>query len=484
MLIKKRISIPDSVKSGMVYLVSTILSNGLAIIMVSIFTRIMPTSEVGIVNLFTSWYAVLSGVVTLGLTSGGLTMSFKNFSNEKDQYLSSILTLTSISALVVDVLFLVFIDFFCDWFHLPRSLIVLMAVCFLVNPAYDFWLVKQRYDYKYKLSGTLMITGSILASLLALLAVLKLSPDSVFSSAEVRLFGMYSVTLSIGLIMWLVIFFKGKTFVNVKYWKYSLKLSFPLVGQMLATQILGFSDRIMIERYCGESQVGIYGTIYTIGTLTAMLWTAINGTFTPYIYKNIEENGDAVKRNSFLVILFFSIVSIMVVLFGPEIVRIVGTEEYYKGVYIIPPVAAGVYLVAIGDMYSDLLIYAQKTKYIMFGTIIGAILNVLLNSVFISKYGYIVAAFTTLFAYIFMTVMLVMFARNVYKTQKIRIDDVFAQKRILVCAIATIIIDLLCMITYGNDIVRYILIAIVFFVMFYIMKKYKVFVALKGIFIR
>lgn len=479
MLMKNRINISDSVKSGVIHVVSSILSNGLAIITVPIFTRIMPSSEVGLVNLFISWYAILNGVVTLGLTSGGLTMSLKTFCNEKNQYLSSILSITTISALVVDILLFTFIDFFSDLFRMPTNLIVLMAVCFLFNPAYDFWLVKQRYEYKYKLSGTLMISSSILASLLAVLAVLKLPNDSVFTYAEARLFGTYSVTLSIALIIWLVIFIKGKTFVNIRYWTYSLKLSLPLVGQMLAVQILGFSDRIMIEKYCGKSQVGIYGTIYTIGTLTTMLWTAINGTFTPYIYKNIEENGRLVKKNSFLIILFFSLVSIIVVLFGPEIAKIVGPEEYYMGVYIIPPAATGVYLVAIGDLYSDLLIYAKKTKYIMFGTIIGATLNILLNAVFIPRYGYIVAAFTTLFSYIIMTIMLVFFARKIYKNQKIQIDDVFAQYKILMCTILTIIINLICMMTYGNNIIRYLLIVIVFGMIALFMKKYRVFNTLR-----
>ena len=43
--------------------------------------------------------------------------------------------------------------------------------------------------------------------------------------------------------------------------------------------------------------------------------------------------------------------------------------------------------------------YTKKTTYIMFGTMIAAVINLITNYIFIKAYGYIAAAYTTLFSY-------------------------------------------------------------------------------------
>ena len=44
--------------------------------------------------------------------------------------------------------------------------------------------------------------------------------------------------------------------------------------------------------------------------------------------------------------------------------------------------------------------YTKKTVYIMLGTMAAAVLNIVLNYIFILKYGFIAAAYTTLVSYV------------------------------------------------------------------------------------
>ena len=61
--------IPQGAKSGFVYTFATLFSKGLAIITVPVFTRIMSTEQIGIVNLYNTWYSLITIVATLALTS-------------------------------------------------------------------------------------------------------------------------------------------------------------------------------------------------------------------------------------------------------------------------------------------------------------------------------------------------------------------------------------------------------------------------------
>ena len=63
MLKKKLQSIPLGVKAAVVYTMASVFSRGLSMITVPIFTRIMSTSEIGMVNLYNSWYSLLSVAV-------------------------------------------------------------------------------------------------------------------------------------------------------------------------------------------------------------------------------------------------------------------------------------------------------------------------------------------------------------------------------------------------------------------------------------
>ncbi len=149
--------IPIEVKSATVYTFSTLFSRGLAIITVPIFTRLMTTSQIGIVNLYNSWYSMISAIATLSLTSGGYVVALREYESNRDGYQSSVLSLTSLISLLLVGVYLVNPSLWSKLLGLPSGLIILMLIGFLFAPARDFWLARQRYEYKYKLSGFVMM---------------------------------------------------------------------------------------------------------------------------------------------------------------------------------------------------------------------------------------------------------------------------------------------------------------------------------------
>ena len=105
-MLKERLqNIPLGVKAAVVYTMASVFSRGLSMITVPIFTRIMSTSEIGMVNLYNSWYSLLSVIATLSLTSGGFQAAMKDFEGERDQYQSAVLTLTSMMAIVLGCIY-------------------------------------------------------------------------------------------------------------------------------------------------------------------------------------------------------------------------------------------------------------------------------------------------------------------------------------------------------------------------------------------
>lgn len=449
------ISIPASFKSAIVYLFATVFTRGLAIITTPIFTRIMTTDQVGMVNLYSSWYSMITVVSTLALTSGGFSIALREFEKERDQYVSSVLSLTSIVAIGLALVYSFSITFWNDVTGLPTHLMLLLLFGLLVAPARDFWLSRQRFEYRYKLSGTVTVFSAIFASGLAVAAVLYANNIGYSDIASVRLFANYFIIYGVAFIIWMSIFWQGRCFYSSKYWRFSLQLSLPLIGYSIASQILSVSDRMMISKMVGNSAVGIYGTLYTVSSLSLMVWMAINSSFEPYLYQNMENPKSKIKKLSMSMLGMYSLAAILLVYLAPEIVRILATEEYYKGIYIMPPVAGGVYFIAVSNLYSDILVYLKRTKLIMVSSAIAATLNVILNYIMIETYGYMAAAYTTLLSYVVMAVLLSIWANREFKKHITEVDFVYDNKLILAMSIATLVISLFAISVYDYGIVRY-----------------------------
>lgn len=477
-MIKKIITkfFSKEVKSGTMYVIATLFSRGLAFITVPIFTRIMTTDQIGKVNLYNSWYSVISVIATLSLTSGGFAVAMMEFKDERDEYISSVLSLTSIIAIIIGLIYFINMNFWNDLLGLPTELMVLMICGFLFAPARDFWLARKRYEYEYKVPSLIIFISALIASLLSIIIVLYEKNNGIVDTAIGRLFGNYVVLYGVAFIIWINLFRKGKVFYNKKFWKTSLYISIPLIGYSIATQILNVSDRAMISHYINDSAVGIYGTLYTVSSISLLVWQAINSSFVPYMFRNIKDNKlQNIRKHSYELLFLYSIVSMCLTCFAPEIVKTLATSEYYEAVYIMPPIAAGIFFTSLAQMYSNVCVYYKKTKYVMYPAAIAAIFNIILNMFFIPKYGYMAAAYTTLVSYIIWAMCQILFSNSVAKKANYENKKIFNDKKLLLLSFLTLIINLLCLTLYKMYVIRYtiIIFIIILFIFIFIRKVLK-----------
>ena len=454
-ILNKIKKIPVGFKAAGIYTLASVFSKGLSIITVPIFTRIMSTSEIGVVNVYNSWHSMLSVVVTLSLTSGGYTAALREFGNERDQYQSSVLSLTSLMALLTAAIYIIKPALWDNLMGLPRELSILMLVGFFVMPAYDFWLARERYEYKYRMAGGLTAIVAFLASAAAVITVLYMDAQGYEKVAVGRLYASNMISYLIAGVLWVSLVLRGKKFYKKEYWKFSLQLSIPLIGYAFANQVLNVSDRMMISHMVDNSAVGIYGTLYTVSSISLMVWGAINSSFVPYLYENIEKENSGVKKYSQMLMGSYAIIAVLLTFVAPEIVRILATEEYYESIYIMPPIAGGVFLTCVSNMYSNVLIYYKKTHYIMYSAVTAAVANVVLNFIFISRYGYMAAAYTTLVAYIILAVIQMLGARKVCKQKRGEDYEVYNDKAVGIMAAVTIALSLCGLFLYELTVLRY-----------------------------
>lgn len=441
-------------KAALILTVATFLCKGINIITTPIFTRLLSTSEMGIVTTYNSWYSLIYPIATLSLDSGSFNIAMMEYEDNRYKYISSILFMSSLSSIIVGMLYYCFRYFWDSLIGLNLSLMIMMFVSFIFNPATTFWMLHQRYEYKYKSTAIITVLSTGLSTVISTIVTFYSSTKGIPHLEEIRLYSANFIMIICGMAISIYYFYKGRTLYSRKYWRFAFAVNSPMLIHSLSRHALDAADRTMISNMVGKSAVGIYGVLYSVSALALIIWSAINASLIPYMFKNIK-NGHYEKVSTIVerVLIIYSIVCIALTLIAPEILSILATDEYFDGIYMMPPIVAGIYFTSLYNIYSNILLYKKDTKAIAVSTLLAAIINIILNYVFIRNLGYQAASYTTLFSYIFLAV----FQYQALRTDKIRY---FNDKKIWIISILTCFLCLICMITYPNIYVRYTVILI------------------------
>lgn len=459
-------NLPLPLKCSLVYIFSSILVKGLSFLTMPLFTRLLSTAEMGIITTFSSWHTILFAIVSLSLGSASYNVAMVEFKEERNQYDSSILCLTTLSCLCFFVLYFTNYQYWNSLFGLPLHLMIIMFCGFLFTPATSFWMIRQRYEFKYKPLLYISVLSALLSTGSAIAFVLFEKNYGSLDLGSAKIVGKLVPEYFIGGILYIFILIKGKKFYSLKYWAFSLKLSLPLIIHTLSKHILDTSDRIMIDYFCGKSEVGIYGVLYTVSSLSLIIWSAINASLIPVMFEKLKVNQvNEINKIIKQLILIYGVFASILSLFSPEIVSIMATEEYYSAIYIMPPIASGIFLTSLYTIFGNLLTYYKKTNLIMVSTLIAATINFVLNFYYIPLYKSIAASYTTLIAYICLSLFQYMAVRKV--SGKNVIDNRF----LIYSTVFTLGWCLICNILYKTTMIRYCVLAFIILISIYFRER-------------
>lgn len=452
-----------ALKSGIWYILSNFIVKGAVFLTTPFFTRLMPVEDIGSFSNISAWVHILTIITSLDLMAS-VTFAKFDFGEENfDKFNSSVLTLSTIVALGFYITVSIFHKFFENLLGVDLLSLHLIFIYCLVCPALQIIQVKNRVLYKYKLSTVLSILSVLLSTICSLVLVLLRQ-----NKLTGRIVGYYGSLIIFNITLYFYIFIKGKS-ASPRYWRYALQISLPMVIHGLSGQLLNTSDRIMITKMIGSSPNAMYSIAYTTSMVISVLWTSLNTAWSPWAYDQMHQKRyDKLKRASKpYIIMFFSIV-ILFMLIAPELMLIMGGKKYLEAINCVPPIVVGMFFQFIYSIYVNIEFFNKKQKFTALGTTIAALLNIVLNWIFIPVFGYVAAAYTTLIGY--MVLFLVHFF-IVSRMGKLWWYD--SRFNLTILVISLIFIPLLS-IFYQNNAIRWcFIVAIIIFLIVFLIKRRK-----------
>lgn len=404
-------SVSAPVKASFWFLICGFLQKGISMITTPIFTRIMTEQAYGQSSLYSSWYNMIFIIVSFELAAGVYTRGLIKNEEKADAFSSSLLFLSTVSVIVYTGIYFVFHNSLNKLTGLSTYMMVMMIIEMWSTIAYQFWSNRERVAYRYKKLVALMISFTLLRPIAGVIAVLSVSEQY---QVEARITATTFVNLVLFFGLYFSIMKKGKMTFNKEYWKYALSFNLPLIPHYLSQVILNQSDRIMIGKYCNSAAVGYYSVAYSLAMVMQIFNSSVSATMNPWIYRSIKNKSfKRIEQISYTILTVIAGLNFVMVALGPELLKIMAPGSYYAAVWVIPPVTVSVYFMFLYNLFATFEYYYNKTRWVMYASFIGAAANIVLNAIFIPKFGFVAAGYTTLVCYVLYAFMHYLFMKKV-----------------------------------------------------------------------
>lgn len=179
-----------------------------------------------------------------------------------------------------------------------------------------------------------------------------------------------------------------------------LKDSSPLILSTLAVKIYADVDLLMIRDLFNDVETGRYAVAVKISRLLSFIPSAIFISVFPTLVKTRAKNFDVylVKiQKLYALIVFISYCGVaLTTLFSSTFLTYFLGESYSESAFFLIILVWSSLFAALGGARSLYLIGENKTRIYLFTVVVGCILNLILNYMFIPVYGAYAACVTTL----------------------------------------------------------------------------------------
>lgn len=443
---------PENLKATLVFAIASFAASGINYLTTPIFTRLLSGAEYGTVAVYNSWYAIVRVFASLTLIFPGiLNVGLYDHAENRWKYLSSMLGITTLCSLIFGILYALCPGVFQELLGLDHSLMLLMLLSCFALPATTFWTMKQRYEYRYKSTFFVSVGSAVLAQAVAVAAVM-LSKGRL---DQVRLWSAGLVNMAVGLVLFGYILKQGRAFVDLPLWKKTFLVAIPLIPHYLGGELLSSMDKIMIDALVGKTEAGIYALAAILSAIGILLWRALTVMFNPFVNAMLgSRQFGRIRETVKPLMLVVGVLCVIASLAAPEIIRILATGEYLAGIYVVPPVAAGIFTHAMYDTFAAVSFFHKKSTRIMTATLTAAGVNLAGNYICIKHFGYLAAGYTTLLSNLVLTAM---HYRNARRIEKEEIYDF----KFSWLAVALVTVGcLLCNLLYPFVLIRYALVIV------------------------
>jgi O-antigen/teichoic acid export membrane protein len=381
-----------------------------SLITVPVFTRLISRADYGDFYLVSSTTSLAAALITSWLTSSIVRFYWAEEKEGRlDEYVATVVW-SSLAALFIGCAFLgAGVLLLGDW--LSPGVLKLLPIGIAGLAFGQFVTVLQqvlRASNRASKFAVLSVTSAILATILSVYFVVVPRWGAYGILAGVALGNVVLVPLALH-------YMRAEGSISPRHFSPATARQFatygvPMIPAAVSSWVLILSDRYIIGLSQSASQVGLYGTAYSLGDkimnlITLPLLMAIG----PVMVHTFEKQGQKLAEQVQTQLTRYYAMATVPLAFGLAVLAKpfmqVFTGPAYRSAYrVLPVVAFGVLLYGMSQIASNGLAMHKKTVIMMQNTAMAAVFQVCMNLWLVPKFGYPAAAWNTLASYLLLLV--------------------------------------------------------------------------------
>ena len=202
-----------------------------------------------------------------------------------------------------------------------------------------------------------------------------------------------------------------------------VKFAYPLLLAGFLSAAVDVADRFILNYFLGTSEVGIYSLAYRIAMVMNVFVISFRTAWNPHSLNLFYLDNYKTTYGATLskLVALSCIILLTVSLFSKYLfeINILGfhlfNPIYKPGILILPLVLTGYIFSGISSFYSVYPNISSKSYHFLVSDLIAFVSNIIINLIFIPKYGLIGAAFATAISFLFGAAYLFFISRNQIK---------------------------------------------------------------------
>jgi O-antigen/teichoic acid export membrane protein len=391
-------------KDASLYLTASITSFGISFLALPIYTRLLSPKEFGAVILFMMIGKMIFGFMDLSLHAANYKFFFDQkkgdiTNNYRSLYSSNFFFLLIFFLVVIGIVYFLKSSFFInlDIEYLTKQNLILAITYGFFDYIILYKTTQLTAEKRAKFFSFIVIFNSLLNLGLSIFLINSL-PDALDGR-------IYGIIVSQSITILILLYFLKNLFItklSINKLVKSIKFSSPYYPQMLLGLSQSYLDKTLLSQLKGASSVGYYslGVNFTIVLKTIM--DSVEKAWAPIFFEKAHENTNKSKNlivDSFNFLAFsYMFIGLFIIYFSEEAIKVLTTREYYSAIEIVPIYMFFYFFAIYGYLSNAQLTITEKLKYILPGSILSAIVNILLNIMLIPKFGTLGAALASCFS--------------------------------------------------------------------------------------
>ncbi|MBF9038831.1 oligosaccharide flippase family protein [Rhodobacterales bacterium LSUCC0246] len=399
---------------SIIYSFPSLFSRGIALFLLPIYGLFLTPDHFGLLDLILACLSMSYIIVSIEISQAlGRFLSTEKNESERTLIASSTLLFVMCSQAVASSIFVAIYLCFDDYFNhrgIGNELIFIIIFYFNAFGYYEFFQNLFKWLHLPKRYAVANVIFTIISGLFSVI-FLKVFNLSVF--------GILS-GLSIGAVVaTLYSLMRVKSFFSFQFSTVLLKsmllYSWPLAVGGLGIWLNTFIDRFFINHFLSLSEVGVYGIAIRISGVLSLGLVGVRTALTPLIYANLEVDSTPIKvARIFKIFTIAMVIAFLALSFSAKyLVGLFFINVYHDAAALVPILSFSVIISGMYVFFPGISI-AKKTKILATINLIGLVLNLIFNFIFIKHLGIVGVALATSIASFFVFVLHASISNTMY----------------------------------------------------------------------